>query len=62
MALQAGIYTFDLFDFVDSEGNSYSTKVKKDLKTGKNKRYYPYLIKSELYEEYYEKLEGLVKS
>lgn len=54
--------TFDLFDFVDSEGNSYSTKVKKDLKTGKNKRYYPYLIKSELYEEYYEKLEGLVKS
>lgn len=54
--------TFDLFDFVDKEGNSYSTKVKKDIRTGKNKRYYPYLIKSEVYEEYYEKLEGLIKS
>ena len=50
--------TFDLYDFVDSEGNPYSSKVKKDIKTNKNKRYYPYLIKSDLYKEF----EGLVKS
>ena len=54
--------TFDLYDFVDSEGKAYSTKVKKDIRTGKNKRYYPYLIKSKVYEEYYEILKDLVKS
>ena len=50
--------TFDLHDFVDSDNSSYATKTKKDLKTGKYKRYYPYLIRSDLYK----KIEGMIES
>lgn len=42
---------FDLFDYIDSEGNDYNTKTKVNPKTKKKERYYPYLVKTELYDK-----------